>query len=185
MSETTELHPLISSRWSPRSYSDRPVEPAALRSLFEAARWAASCFNEQPWRWVVAEKANPSEYQRILDTLVPFNQGWAGNAPVLAISAAKGTFTQNGKPNRFGMFDTGQALATLMLQATALGLHVHAMGGFDAEKARAEFGIPEDYEVGAAIAIGHLADGHEPGERQRNPLSTQVFRSAWGTPLFD
>jgi nitroreductase len=178
------LHPLLSSRWSPRVFSDRPVEPEALRNLFEAARWSASCFNEQPWRFVVATKAEPEQFEKILDTLVPFNQGWARSAWVLAISAGKKTFTHNGAPDRFGLHDAGAALASLMIQATADGLHVHAMGGFDSAKARADFGIPEDFEVGAAFAIGYLAEGQEPGERTRKPLDTQVFGTAWGEPFF-
>jgi nitroreductase len=185
MSETAELHPLISQRWSPRAFADRPIEPGTLRTLFEAARWAASCYNEQSWRFVVADKSNPAAYAKILETLVPFNQGWAKSAPVLAISAGKKTFTHNGTPDRFGLHDAGQALANLMTQATAVGLYVHAMGGFDAAKARADFGIPEDFEVGAALAIGYLADGTEPGERTRKPLSEQVFGTEWGVPHFD
>jgi nitroreductase len=134
---------------------------------------------------VVAEKSNPAEFERILHTLVPFNQGWAKTAAVLAISVGKKTFTHNGVTDRFGLHDAGQALANLMIQATAVGLYVHAMGGFDAEKARAEFGIPEDFEIGAAIAIGYLAEGVTPGERTRKPLSEQVFGIEWGKPHFE
>jgi nitroreductase len=161
------------------------VEPAVLRNLFEAARWAASCYNEQPWRFVVATKNEPEQFERILATLVPFNQGWAKSAWVLAISAGKKTFTHNGAPDRFGLHDAGAALANLMTQATADGIHVHAMGGFDADRARTEFGIPEDFEVGAAFAIGYLAEGQEPGERSRKPLEGMVFGTEWGKAYFD
>jgi nitroreductase len=184
MPETTELTPLISERWSPRGFSDRPIEPGTLRSLFEAARWAASCYNEQPWRFVVAEKSDPAAFERILGTLVPQNQAWAKSAWALAISAGKKTFTHNGTPDRFGLHDAGAALANLMIQATAAGLHVHAMGGFDAAKAREEFGIPEDFEVGAAFAIGYLGDGQAPGERSRRPLADQAFGVEWGKAYF-
>lgn len=185
MPETTELSPLISARWSPRGFSDRPIEPGTLRSLFEAARWAASCFNEQPWRFVVADKTNPEQFDRILATLMPKNQEWAKTAWLLAISAGKKTFTHNGSPDRFGLHDAGAALANLMIQATASGLHVHAMGGFDAAKARADFRIPEDFEVGAAIAIGYLGEGQTPGERSRKALADQVFGTEWGKAFFE
>jgi len=184
MPETTELTPLIFERWSPRGFSDRPIEPGTLRSLFEAARWAASCFNEQPWRFVVAEKSDPAAFERVLGTLVPKNQEWAKTAWALAISAGKKTFSHNGAPDRFGMHDTGAALANLMIQATAVGLHVHAMGGFDAATAREEFRIPEDFEVAAAFAIGYSAADQIPGERSRRALADQAFGVEWGKAYF-
>src|SRR5215469_11298785 len=173
------VHPLIRSRWSPRSFSSRPVSADDLRTIFEAARWAASSYNEQPWRFLVATKSDPAAYQKILGLLVEFNQKWASSAPVLVITVAKKSFTQQGTPNRHAMHDTGAALAHLMLQATALGLHAHGMAGFDHERARKELGIPEDYEVGAAAAIGYLdapenlPEQYRAGEvspRQRKPL---------------
>jgi nitroreductase len=185
MSDVIQLSPLISERWSPRGFADRPIDPATLRSLFEAARWAASCYNEQPWRFLVADKTNPAAFERVLGTLVPQNQQWAKTAWVLAISAGKKSFTHNGTPDRFGIHDAGAALANLMIQATAVGLHVHAMGGFDAAKAREEFGIPEDFEVGAAIAIGYLKEGLDPGERSRRALADLVFGTEWGKAYFD
>jgi nitroreductase len=185
MSETTKLSPLISARWSPRGFSDRPIEPGTLHSLFEAARWAASCFNEQPWRFVLADKTKPEQFDRVLGTLMPKNQEWAKTAWLLGISAGKKTFTHNGTPNRFGIHDAGAALATLMVQATASGLYVHAMGGFDAAKARTEFAIPEDFEVGAAFAVGYLGEGQVPGERSRRPLSDLAFGTEWGKAFFE
>jgi len=185
MSETTELSPLISARWSPRGFSDRPIEPGTLRNLFEAARWAASCFNEQPWRFVLAERSNPEQFERILSTLMPQNQAWAKTAWLLGISAGKKTFTHNGAPDRFGTHDAGTALGNLMIQATASGLSVHAMGGFDAGKARTEFGIPEDFEVCAAFAVGYLAEGLEPGERTRRALNDLAFGTEWGKAFFE
>ncbi len=180
MPETIPIHPLVASRWSPRGFADQPIDPKTVLSLFEAARWSASCFNEQPWRFVVATRDNPEQFGRILATLVPKNQEWAKGAWLLGISAGKKTFSHNGSPNRFGIHDAGAALANLMIEATAAGLHVHAMGGFDAARARTEFGIPEDFDIGAAFAIGYLAPGQEPGERSRKPIDEILFGTTWG-----
>jgi nitroreductase len=161
------------------------VSDAELQSLFEAARWASSSYNEQPWRFLVARKADEGVYKRFLELLVPANQAWAKTAPILIIMAAKRTFTHNGSPNRYGLHDAGQALAQLALQATALGLHAHAMGGFDYERARKELGIPADYEIGAAVAIGYLSspsDGPQ-NDRSRKPLEEIVFGEKFGDPL--
>jgi nitroreductase len=181
MSETNLLHDLIASRWSPRAFENKPIDPAVLQSLFEAARWAASCFNEQPWRFVVATRHHPDQFERVLSTLVPKNQEWAKTAWALGISAGKKTFTHNGAPDRFGLHDAGAALASLALQATAVGLHVHGMGGFDPVKARAEFGVPEDFDMGAAFAIGYIDEAVVlPGPRTRRPLTELVFGTEWG-----
>ncbi|NDJ11564.1 MAG: nitroreductase [Acidobacteriia bacterium] len=181
MPDTQPLHELLAQRWSPRDYDPRAIDPAVLRSLFEAARSSFSCFNEQPWRFVVATKAEPEDYALILDTLVPFNQNWAKNAWLVGLSFGKKTFAKNGNPNRYNLHDTGAALADLAVQATAHGLYVHGMGGYDAEKARTTLGIPEDYEVGCAFTIGYLADGIEMPPRQRNPLTDQFLRPGWTT----
>jgi nitroreductase len=181
MSETSLLHDLIARRWSPRAFQDKPIDAATLGSLFEAARWSASCYNEQPWRFVVATKDHPEQFERVLGTLMPMNQAWAKTAWALAISAGKKTFTHNGTPNKWGIHDTGAALASMMLQATSAGLHIHAMGGFDPAKARAEFGIPEDFEPAAAIAIGYIDGAPDPpAERSRHKLDEQVFGTEWG-----
>jgi nitroreductase len=186
MPETVPLNELIARRWSPRAFQNEPVDSATLRSLFEAARWSSSCFNEQPWRFVVATKDHPDQFERVLATLVPKNQEWAKTAWALGITAGKKTFTHNGAPDRFGLHDTGAALANLMLQATSLGLHVHGMGGFDADKARADFGIPADFEVGAAFAIGYVDGSPEPpADRVRRPLNELVFGTEWGTTSTD
>jgi nitroreductase len=184
------VHDLIAARWSPRSFSDREVSPNDLKILFDAARWAASSYNEQPWRFLMATKSDPAPYQKLLSVLVEFNQGWAKTAPVLFIMAAKKTFTQNGTPNRFALHDAGQALANLFLQATALGLHAHGMAGFDEEKARTELHIPDDYDLGAAVAVGYLGTpedlpqqyrGAETAPRQRKPISEIVFGADWNS----
>jgi len=177
------LNELIATRWSPREFLDRPVEDEKLRALFEAAGWAPSCFNEQPWRFVVATQGEPEEFGKVLALLGERNQPWAKTAYVLGFSAGKKTFTQNGAPNRFGMHDTGAASATLALEAVALGLRAHFMGGFDAEKARTEFHVPEDFEVGAAFAVGYIDEARvQPPSRSRKALREIVFRRDWGVP---
>src|SRR5665213_1389757 len=139
MSETHQLHELIQKRWSPRSFNGKEVETWKLRSLFEAAGWAASCFGEEPWRFLVASRADREQFDRLLGLLVEKNQDWAKHAGALAISTGKKTFSHNGAPDRFGIHDVGTAFGQLSLQAVALDLHVHGMGGFDAARTRTEF----------------------------------------------
>jgi nitroreductase len=188
---SSPVHDIIDRRWSPRSFEDRAVEPAKLRSLFEAARWAASSYNAQPWYFIVATKHEPENYKKILECFVEFNQGWAKGAPVLAISVAALKFAHNGEPNRHGFHDVGQAAATLALEATNLGLQVHQMAGVFPEKAKEVFKIPDGYEAVAGIAIGYPGDAaalpdklreQEHGPRQRKPLESFVFTGAWGKP---
>ncbi len=185
------IEALLSRRWSPRSFADRPVEEAKLRHLFEAARWAASSYNEQPWTYIVATREHPAEYQKMLSCLVEFNQGWAKSAPVLAISVARMKFRENGSPNRHAQHDVGAASTTLALEAVALGLAVHQMAGFDPELARNTYHIPADCEPMAAMAIGY--PGHpdalpeklrdrETAPRVRRPISEFVYSGDWGTP---
>jgi hypothetical protein len=133
-----KVHALIRSRWSPRAFSDKEVPAGDLAAILDAARWAASSYNEQPWRFIVATKQDPEAYQKLLGLLLPFNQAWAKTAPVLILMAAKKTFTHNHTPNKYALHDTGAALANLFLQATALGLHAHGMAGFDYDRARSE-----------------------------------------------
>lgn len=187
------VHELIRTRWSPRSFSDRPVSNADLRTVLEAARWAASSSNEQPWRFLIARKSDGEAYERILSLLVPGNQEWARTAPVLMIMAAKRTFSHNGSPNSYALHDTGAALAHLMLQAHALGLYAHGMAGFDRVRAREVLGIPDDYELGAAVALGYrdspdkLANERhrnaELAKRIRKPLNELAFGGYWDKPL--
>jgi nitroreductase len=183
------LHELIVRRWSPRAFADRGVEPATLARLLEAARWADSCFNEQPWRYLVATKENPAEFKRMLECLVEGNQVWAKHAPVLMISVAKLAFAHDGKPNRHAFHDVGAASAFLTFQATALGLYVHQMGGIYVDRARETYAIPEGFEAVAGIALGYLGDPQslsepmrtrelEPSKRQ--PLEAMVFGGRWG-----
>jgi nitroreductase len=193
IADTVEsVHDLIKKRWSPRAFDQREVSGKDLQALLEAARWAASSSNEQPWRFVVATKSDPASHARILDLLVPFNQEWAKHAPVLMIMAAKKTMSKGGQENAYALHDTGQALANLMLQAIALGLYAHAMAGFDHEKARQVLGIPDDFAVGAAVAVGYhgsldqLIERYRQAEvakRERKPLSELAFSGGWNTPL--
>lgn len=167
------LHDLIASRWSPRAFQSKAVSAEDLGSLFEAARWAPSCFNAQPWRFVIATHEDAEAHQRLADCLVPANQVWAAKAPVLGLSIAQSNFEFNGKPNAHARHDVGLAMGQLALQAEALGLVVHQMGGFVAEAAIESLGIPEGYEPVAAFAIGYAGDASdlpdELAERERAP----------------
>ncbi len=180
---------LLRRRWSPRAFSDRPVEPEKLRCLLEAARWAPSSYNEQPWAYLVATREDPEEYARMLSVLVEGNIAWAQRAPVLMLSLARLNFERNGRPNRHAFHDVGQATANLVTQATALGLFVHQMAGFHAEKARELFSIPEGWEPVAAIALGYPGDPEslpeplrerELAPRTRKPLEQFAFAGRWG-----
>ncbi len=184
------VHDLIRKRWSPRSFSDRPVSQPDLRSVLEAARWAASSSNEQPWRFFVALHSEPESFAKLLNLLVPGNQIWAQKAPVLIIMAAKKT-SSSGAPNHYALHDVGQAFANLSLQAVALGLHVHGMAGFDRDRAVTELHLPADYEPAAAFALGYAGDPDllnekhrqaETSKRSRKPLEELVFGAGWQTP---
>lgn len=184
------IHELLLRRWSPRAFDPRPVEEEKLRQLFEAARWAASSFNDQPWRFIVTRRGEPA-HEKLVACLVPGNAAWAANAPVLALSVASLNFAYNGKPNRHAAHDVGQAVANLLVQATSLGLFAHQMAGFDAEKARESFAIPSDHEPVAAMTIGYPGDPAslpeklrkgEGGTRTRKPLVELVFGGDWGQP---
>jgi nitroreductase len=182
--------PVVLSRWSPRSFADREVSAADLKRVFEAARWTASSYNEQPWRFIVGTR-NSETYKKIFSTLIGFNQGWAATAPVLILGAASTKFAHNGSENRNGLYDLGAAASYLTLQAAALGLTTHQMAGYDQDAARKAFEIPEDYALGAVIALGYqgepaaLGNEHmiemETSPRTRKPLSEFVL-SGWGEP---
>ena len=183
------IHDLLRHRWSPRAFDSRPVEPEKLRALFEAARWAASSYNAQPWFYIVATKDDPENYKRVLDSFVEFNQGWAKNAPVVALSVARMKFEHNGEPNNHAFHDVGQATANLALEATNLGLQIHQMAGILPEKARQIFNIPAGYEAVAGIAIGYPGNPEslpdhlrqrEMAPRERKPVALFVFTGSWG-----
>jgi nitroreductase len=183
------LHPLIRDRFSPRAFLDRAVPAAVLRRLFEAARVSQSSGNEQPWRFIVTTRDDSEPFGRLAATLTGNNRLWAPHAPVLALSVARLVFERDGKPNRHAYHDVGLAMQNLTVQATADGLGVHPMAGFDVALARAAFAIPPEFEPVAAIAIGYAGDPEtlpEPvRERDRAPrtrraLEQQVFGGVWG-----
>jgi len=183
------IHDLLRRRWSPRAFSDRRVDPAIMRSLLEAARWAPSSYNEQPWSFIVATKDDPVEFGRLLSCLVEGNIQWAQHAPVLMVSVARLSFEDDGKPNRHAFHDVGLAVANLIVQATALGLVVHQMAGIFPDKIRELYGIPEGYEAVAGIALGYPGDPQslpeglrkrELAPRERKPVTEFVFSGRWG-----
>ncbi len=182
------VHDLIASRWSPYVFSDRPVAAEDLRSLFEAARWAPSCYNEQPWRYIVGERSDPEAFERVLSCLVEGNQVWARHAPVLVLGVVALTFARNGKPNDAALHDLGLASANLLVEATARGLSVHQMRGILPDRAREIFAIPDDHEAFSGIAIGYAGDPSTRPEladrdrerRPRRPMAEFVFAGTWG-----
>lgn len=187
-----EIAPALAERWSPRAIdASREVLHEQLLSLLEAARWAPSCFGEEPWRYIIWDRfADAESWQRALECLTPKNQAWAKNAPLLLLSLADPTFARNQHPNRWAQHDVGAASENLCVQASALGLVAHQMGGFDQQKIKIEFGIPSELTALAVIAIGHPGDpalldeeqyGKEIGPRRRKPLAENFFVSRWGT----
>lgn len=184
------IHELIANRWSGRAYvASKLVTKDQLVSLLEAARWAPSCFGDQPWRYVVCNKGeNLQAWQAAYECLVPGNQSWAVNAPVLLLICADTLFGHNDKPNKWAPYDTGAATENLCLQATALGLMAHQMGGFDADKARITFKVPDRYQILAMVTVGYQAaieslsgEGKERelAERSRKPLEELFFNGVW------
>lgn len=182
------LHDLLALRWSPRAFADRPIETAVERRLFEAARWAPSSYNEQPWAFLVARKSDSAEYEKLLSCLIEFNQSWAKTAPLLVLAVAHLEFQKNGEPNRHAFYDVGQSVAQLTAQATAEGLFVHQMAGIHVDKAQALFAIPSDWIAATGIAIGYLGDAdqlpdalksRESVPSPRKPQNEFVFTGTW------
>ncbi len=184
------IHDLLRQRWSPRAFDDRPIEPEKLRSLFEAARWAPSLDNGQPWRFLVATKENTTEYERLFNCLVEGNQKSSFRAPALMLSVAQLQF-EDGSPNRHALHGTGMATENLVVQATALGLVAHQMAGFRIDQAREDCQIPEGYEPVAMIAVGYPGDPALQSDRLRarevqptirKPLTELVYSATWEQP---
>ena len=177
-------------RWSPRAFSGEPIPDADLATIFEAARWAPSSFNSQPWRFLYARRDTP-EFEKFLGLLIEFNQSWAKNAAVLIIVLSKKTFTPPGKseagPMHSHSFDAGAAWAYLALQASRSGYAAHGMAGFDIPRAAVELNVPDDYRVEAAVAIGRIGDKSLLPEsirareqpNGRNPQADFVFEGAF------
>lgn len=180
-----DIHDLLKQRHSPYAFDpDRPIAGADLRALFEAARWAMSSYNEQPWRYIVGVKGQGDTWDRLHGVLVEGNQPWAANAPVLALGIYDRLFTRNDKPNKAAAHDLGAASAMLTLEATARGLVVHQMIGIEPDRARETFGLEERLEPFTALAIGYAGEPHHVPEtyaerdrapRQRKPVSALLI----------
>lgn len=190
--QTIDIHPLLRGRRSPRAFSPQPVPAEHLLSLLEAARWSPSAVNEQPWAFIVVQREDTAAFDRAVSTLAEGNKVWAQHAPLLIFALARLTRERDGQPNSVALYDLGQAVAHLSVQAAALGLWVHQMGGFSADRARELFAIPENYAPVVAIAVGELGDveslpanlrDRELAPRTRKPLSSMVFGEHWGETL--
>lgn len=188
------IHELISERWSPYGFSEKQVSKEDLYSLFEAARWAASSYNEQPWSFIVAMKDQAAEFEKLLSCLVEANQAWAKQASALVLCCTNLHFERNGKENTAAIHDLGLAAGNLSLEATSRGISLHQMIGIQPDKAQELFKIPERILPLTAIAIGYLADpdshskelqARDQSPRSRKPLSEFVFRSKWGENCFE
>ncbi|HXZ44120.1 MAG TPA: nitroreductase family protein [archaeon] len=183
------IHEFLAKRWSPYAFADRPIPPADLCSLFEAARWAPSSYNEQPWSYILATREDSHQFQQLLSCLTEGNQVWAKAAPALALGIVHLKFTRSGKDNRAAVHDLGLAAGNLLLEATARGLLVHQMIGILPDRARDIYGIPDGWEAWTGIAIGYHGDPgslvdtlrqRELAPRQRKPLREFVFSGKWG-----
>ncbi len=183
----------VGNRWSPYRFEPRVVEDEKLLQCLEAARWAASSFNDQPWYWIVARRQDADEFERMIGCLMEANRDWARNAGALILTVTRSTFAYNNKPNRVALHDLGQAAAHLALEACNLGLQVHQMAGVNLSLVRQEYGVPEGHEPQTAISIGYpdtsdpqgehaqALQKRESGARQRRSLEEQVFSAKWGS----
>ena len=181
------VHTIVASRWSPRAYDIKSIETDKLQHIFEAVRWTASSNNLQPWYFLVGFNGD-DVYQKLLSTLVEFNQMWAVNAPVLVL-AISATLNPKGEANHSHSYDMGQAMATLSLQAISEGIYIHQMGGFDKRAAAELLEIPEGYAVQVAFTMGYRSDDAvlhpnieklETSPRLRRPISESVFTGSFG-----
>ncbi|GAA4035751.1 hypothetical protein GCM10022409_20610 [Hymenobacter glaciei] len=187
-----EIMPVLAQRRSTRAYSDKAVAAEVVEQIFAAASSAASCYGEQPWRYIMGSKTSSSEaYEKILGGVLEFNQVWAKAAPVLAVGVAKLNFSHDGNANGWAKYDVGQATATLAIEATELGLQIHQMAGFSPDALRAAFNIPEGFEPvvvftlgypGPASALPDQTREREEAPRTRKPLAEFLFEGAWPTP---
>lgn len=178
------IHPLLSGRWSPRAFDEKPVTEEEIRTILEAGRWAPSSNNMQPWRIIYGVNGTDT-YDRIMGCLVEFNQSWVKNAPVLLLGCYKKT-NPNGQENFHALHDLGLFMGMASIQAHAMGIGVHQMAGIKFEKAKKEFGFPEDYHVATAAALGYYGGdaksqlseemyAQEQKKRERKPQSAFVF----------
>jgi nitroreductase len=193
-STSVPIQETITKRWSARAYdATKSVSQQQIIALLEAARWAPSSYGDQPWRIMVFDKTtNPQAWQAAFDCLLPNNQVWAKDAPVLLLGCANTVLEYNGDANRFGQYDTGAAIENLCLQATHLGLMTHQMGGFKSDLAREKFNIPAQFTPMAMLAVGYEGDANnlpedlkarELAERKRKPLGELFFDGIWDKPI--
>lgn len=182
------IHKLLKKRWSPRAYSDRSVDPELLKQLFEAARWAPSSYNEQPWRFIVARKEDEKAFAELSQVLGDYNKTWATDAPVLVLALAKKSFDRNGQPNKHAEHDLGQAIAHLTFEATRHDLFVHQMAGILPQKARELYQISDDFDPLTMFSIGYIGEPEslsdelakkESAPRSRKELDKIVFDGEW------
>lgn len=189
-----KINDLLAQRWSGRAYdADRPVTQENIISLLESARWAPSCFGEEPWRFIVCDKTtNPTAWDKAYSCLAEGNQNWAVHAPVLILVSVNTLFSHNEQANRWACYDTGAASMSMCVQATSLGLMIHQMGGYDGKKTTALFSIPEQYTSMAMMAVGYQLSKEnisatlmerESSKRQRKPLVDQFFNGEWDKPI--
>lgn len=185
------IDPILANRWSGRAYdANQTVSAAQVLALLEAARWAPSCFGDQPWRFIVWHKnTHPQAWQQAFDCLAPSNQSWVKDAPVLMLACADTFFSHNQQANRWAQYDTGAAAENCCLQAASMGLMAHQMGGFNADLTREMFNIPAQFTPMAMICVGYAVDiatvtgdalTRETAERSRKPLETLFFEAHWG-----
>jgi nitroreductase len=188
------INDILANRWSGRAYdAAKQVSHVQIIALLEAARWAPSCFGDQPWRFIVWDKhADAPAWQQAFDCLVPGNQTWVKDAPVLLLVCADTLFNHNLQPNRWAQYDSGAAAENLCLQASSMGLMAHQMGGFNADMARETFIIPAQYTPMAMVSVGYQADiaslagevlTREAVARSRRPLNELFFAGGWGKPV--
>ena len=168
---------LISQRWSSRAFDPSFfLDEKAISSLFEAARWAPSCYGDQPWKFIAYNKQDATAWARILNCLSVGNQNWAMDTSLLIVVCANTKFNHNGEPNRFGQYDTGAAAENLCLQATSMGLSAHQMGGFNSEKTRELAKVPKDFDIMACIAVGRALNEEDLSVEQKEKESVQRKR---------
>ncbi|WP_372754417.1 nitroreductase family protein [Labilibaculum sp.] len=179
------IHEFIDKRWSPRAFSNREIEVEKINALFEAASCAASCFNEQPWRFIYASKEYAERYDQLLSCLVEFNKLWARNAPVIMMALTSKKFAQNQKINHYARHDLGLAIGNMTIQATSMNLYLHQMAGFDSDKAREVFDIPDDFDIVSMIALGYLGDPKQLPENIREMESKERSRRSTDKIIFD
>lgn len=188
------VHEIIQHRWSPYRFTDRPISNEDLQALFEAARWAPSSYNEQPWYYLVAQKNQTEEFSKIISCLEESNQVWAQHASVIMLAFARTTFERNGKMNKAAIHDLGAAASYLSFEATSRGIAVHQIIGLHADKVNQKYNVPEDCQVLTALALGYAdlspeVDGvhaeRDNSVRSRKTINEFVFHEDWGQALAD